>query len=216
MTKSFLVRRGREYLPDLACISFVVLITTLIPKLYNRIPIVWLRVVLTLIAIITALGGCIYIILRIIQRHKDNQMFHAVRTVLVLGGTFLILALIARGTVGGNSLTGMDGPYAIHSATHLRQTIRNSIAFAIISQMIFTCFGAGYLEHREFVIKATKSLVYVGPVLTVASMILLELAPGMLWIKVIYTILLWMVALVGNEMIDGVAPKWLTAIRKNY
>jgi hypothetical protein len=81
--------------------------------------------------------------------------------------------------------------------------------FGITTQLIFTAIGSGYEEHKSFLIKMLKTLLYVALPLALVTFVLTQFLPKLWILQMVLTMVLWCAALLGNELVDGQMPSWL-------
>ena len=200
----------QEHLPDFLYISYVVIVTTLIPKYYNRISNSLVRMILTLLLLELAVFSIERVLSRIIIRHQcDGQSFHIIRSVMVVILSCIVGILAARYTADHGMMGSIgNNPYAIRSESTYGLQLFNSFIFAFLSQMLLSACSGGYEEHRAFLVKIVKALVIVGFPTALLAFVF-TLLPKLWGIQMVETILLWCISLVGNEFIDGVIPSWI-------
>ena len=204
------LRSGRKLLPDFLCISFVVLSTTLIPKFYNLIPIVLLRMILAMILALAIAATIGVLLFRSIERHEKDGGFHGGRCAVVLILTCILALLAARySATSGLQGTAASSIYPIPGRPTYLVALHNSIVFGITTQLIFTAIGSGYEEHKSFLIKLLKTLLYVALPLALMTFVLTQFLPKLWILQMVLTIVLWCAALLGNELVDGQMPSWL-------
>ena len=204
------LRSGRQLLPDFLCISFVVLSTTLIPKTYNLIPIVILRMILALILTLAIAATIGVLLFRSIERHEKDGGFHGGRCALVLILT-CVLALLAARYSASSGLQGTlaSSVYPIPGRPAYLIALHNSMVFGITTQLIFTAIGSGYEEHKCFLIKLVKTQLYVALPLVLLTFLLTQFLQKLWVLQMVVTIILWCAALFGNEQVDGQIPSWI-------
>ena len=204
------IRSSSRLLMDYLCISFVVISTTLIPKFYNLIPIVPLRMILAMILALAIAATIGVLLFRSTERHEKDGGFHGGRCALVLILT-CILALLAARYSATNGLQGTlaNSIYPVPGKPAYLIALHNSIVFGITTQLIFTAIGSGYEEHKCFVTKLWKSLLYVAIPLALFTFIFTQFLPKFWVLQMVITMVLWCAALFGNELVDGQMPTWL-------
>ncbi len=214
--KRFFAEQGRVYLPDLLCISFVVLCTTLIPRIYNQIPIVGFRLMITCLAMIGIIIGISMIIYRFRKRNYREGTFHWIRSIAVIFITLIITAFLARieADAGLRGMAGSNTIYPVANRPDYVVTLIQSIVFAFASQAILATLGGGYEDNHRFITKLWKSLLYVGLPLVIVTFVVTRYLSFHLILQVCVTILLWIVALVGSEQVDGSDPQWIHRVIK--
>ncbi len=204
------LRQNKYLWPDLLCLSYVVIVTTLIPKYYNRIPYSMVRILLTILLLGLAVFSICTMLYRLIHRHqRDGQSFHIIRSVMVVILSCIVGILAARYTADHGMMGSIgNNPYAVYGGTTYGLQLFNSCIFAFLSQMLLSACSAGYEEHRAFLVKIVKALVMVGFPTALLAFIFTFL-PQLWGLQMVETILLWCISLVGNEFIDGVIPSWI-------
>ena len=203
-----------KYLPDFLCISIVVICTTLIPRFYNQIPLIWLRVILTLLAAFVILSGSLFVLYRMFIRNKNEQPFRKVRSVVFAGITLLIICVFSRWLADLWMRTGKSEAYALDTLSIDWLELLNSIVFAIASQVLLTCVSGGREEDVPFVIRCLKASLYVGLPLAVISFLSMRFVSKVLVLRVIVTAILWILAVWGNEQISGNAPAFVLRMKR--
>lgn len=204
------IRSGSRLLTDYLCISFVVISTTLIPKFYNFIPIVPLRMILAMILVLAIAAAIGVLLFRSIERHEKDGGFHGGRCALVLLITCILALLAARySATNGLQVTTADSIYPVPGKPAYLITLHNSIVFGITTQLLFTAIGSGYEEHKCFLIKLLKTMLYVALPLALFTFVFTQFIPRLWILQMMITVILWCAALMGNELVDGQIPAWI-------
>ena len=204
------IRSGSRLLTDYLCISFVVISTTLIPKFYNFIPIVPLRMILAIILALAIAAAIGVLLFRSIERHEKDGGFHGGRCALVLFITCILALLAARySATNGLQVTAADSIYPVPGKPAYLITLHNSIVFGITTQLLFTAIGSGYEEHKCFLIKLLKTMLYVALPLALFTFVFTQFIPRLWALQMMITVILWCAALFGNELVDGQIPSWI-------
>lgn len=110
--------------------------------------------------------------------------------------------------------TGKSEAYALDTLSIDWLELLNSIVFAIASQLLLTSVSGGREEDVPFVIRCIKSAVYIGLPLAIISFFSMRYISKIIVVRVMVTIIMWMLALIGNEQISGKIPAWVLHINK--